>query len=104
MLERLILPAVDLLQGGLTPFGLLAVWPWIGVAALDAGQRRVTTLPTIAALLFGLVVAAGVWLVARVPALSIKDQHSAPAHLSQSSMLDAKFRSRVWWLGERRDG
>jgi len=96
-IEQLILPAVDLLQGGLTPFGLLAVWPWIGIAALDAGQRRVTTLPAIAMLLFTLVCAAGVWIAARVLARQSERSRSTPAGMRV-------VLRRVWWLGARNGG
>lgn len=100
-LRYLIMPAVDVLQGGLTPFGLLDIWPWVGIAALDAGQRRVAVLPSIAVAILALVVAALVWLIAR-----LLDQRAA---LVASEETDRSFwnhvRQRVWWArGARRRG
>lgn len=97
LIQLIILPAIDLLQGGLTPFGLVAVWPWIGVAALDAGQRRVATLPTVAAALWAIAPAAGAWLVARVLARRAGRLPTTPAGTQAASR-------RVWWLGARRGG
>ena len=62
----LILPVVAQLQGGLTPFGDLNIWPWVGVAASDAAHTQVTTLPSIAIALLMLVLTALVYVVARL--------------------------------------
>src|SRR6185436_15688372 len=66
----LILPVVAQMQGGLTPFGDLNVWPWVGVAAGDAAHTQVTTLPSIAIALLMLVLSALVYVVARLRAIS----------------------------------
>jgi hypothetical protein len=99
LLRSLIMPAVDQLQGGLTPFGLINVWPWVGLAALDAGQRRVAVLPSIAVAVLALVIAAIVWLSARWLA------RRAEAHESSGSIDWARLREQVWWArGLRRRG
>jgi hypothetical protein len=118
----LIVPAIDLLQGGLTPFGLLDIWPWIGLAALDSGQRRVAVLPSIAVALLALVVAALIWLLSRLinPAAphaddDLSDDPAEPDWLL-SRLLNpvapsadesdpnwwAQLRRRVWWAGGAR--
>ena len=43
----LIPPVVEQLQGGLTPYGTLTSWPWLGLAAANAGNRGVMALPII---------------------------------------------------------
>ena len=40
IVRLLILPVVEQLQGGLTPFGDLNIWPWVGVAASDSPTLR----------------------------------------------------------------
>lgn len=99
-LRTLILPAVDLLQGGLTPFGLITIWPWVGLAALDAGQRRVAVLPSIALLALALVIGALVWIVARAAQTrqgTTATKATPPADLHQALR-------QVWWLRGRRRG
>lgn len=130
-LRWLIVPAIDLLQGGLTPFGLLDIWPWIGLAALDSGQRRVAVLPSIAVALLALVVAALVWLVSRLLSTGAPATPDEPAPIaaadqdllsellgvdtpgpsddrthSQTTAADedwwAQLQRRVWWAGGAR--
>lgn len=123
-LRWLIVPALDLLQGGLTPFGLLDIWPWIGLAALDSGQRRVAVLPSIAVALLALVVAALVWLMSRLLSTGTPAPHDDPANVETadqellSQLLSAptahddptnietadqdwwaQLQRRVWWAG-----
>lgn len=100
LIQWLILPAVDQLQGGLTPFGLINIWPWVGLAALDAGQRRVAVLPSIAVVVLALVIAALVWLSARWATLR------AGTTAAASSGPDwTQARELVWWArGLRRRG
>jgi hypothetical protein len=61
-----IQPVVAQLQGGLTPYGDIAIWPWVGLAANDAAHIQVTTLPSIAIALLMLVLAALVYLLVRL--------------------------------------
>ncbi len=101
VLRWLIVPAVELLQGGLTPFGLLDIWPWVGVAALDAGQRRVAVLPSIAVALLALVMAALAWLLARLLGWMRPSEAVEP----QKVMPWDELRKQVWWArGFRRRG
>lgn len=92
-LRWLIMPAVELLQGGLTPFGLLDIWPWVGIAALDAGQRRVAVLPSLAVVLLALVSAALVWLLARFFGWNAPESPEQPT----TGEGWAAMREDVWW-------
>src|SRR6185503_11553786 len=78
----LILPVVAQLQGGLTPFGDLNIWPWVGVATSDSAHTQVTTLPSIAIALLMLVLTALVYVVARLRQLrAAEEQGAAPDEL-----------------------
>lgn len=103
-LRWLMLPAIEPLQGGLTPFGLLDIWPWVGIAALDAGHRRVAVLPSIAVFVLALVVAALVWLVARVLGwVRLPGDEEQPQ--PEQADLWAQLREQVWWIrGPKRRG
>lgn len=90
----LLNPAVEQLQAGLTPFGLIDVWPWIGLAALDAGQRRVAVLPSIAVAALALVAAALVWLIARLLGSIGADDSDASA---ETTGMWQTIREQVWW-------
>jgi hypothetical protein len=97
----LILPVVAQLQGGLTPFGELNIWPWVGVAASDAAHTQVTTLPSIAIALLMLVLSALVYVVARLresrrPEAVQLDQ--PVAEIPMSALL-RYLRDEVPWLG-----
>lgn len=98
-LRLLIMPAVEQLQGGLTPFGLIDIWPWVGVAALDAGQRRVAVLPSIAVMILALVAAALAWLLARLFGWIGSTQAN-----SAQPIVWEQIRARVWWAGRARRG
>jgi hypothetical protein len=62
----LIQPIIEQLQGGLTPYGDVNIWPWVGLAAIDAAHAPATTLPSIAVAALMLVLSALVYLVARL--------------------------------------
>lgn len=101
-LRWLVMPAVELLQGGLTPFGLLDIWPWVGIAALDAGQRRVAVLPSIAVALMAVVSAALLWLLARLFGWSSAEAAGNPATGTEAW---TEIDGQVWWTrGTRRRG
>jgi hypothetical protein len=57
-----ILPVARQLQGGLTPYGDLTIWPWVGLAALDAARQPVASLPSAALGGLMVVLAALAWL------------------------------------------
>lgn len=65
----LLRPLVAQLQGGLTPFGELELWPWAGLIAYDAARQPVATLPSIALLALMAVLAALCWVALRLGAL-----------------------------------
>jgi hypothetical protein len=96
----LILPVVAQLQGGLTPFGDLNIWPWVGVAASDSAHTQVTTLPSIAIALLMLVLAALVYVVARLRELRRAEPPvEQPDAAVPASTLLSYLRDEVPWLG-----
>jgi hypothetical protein len=84
----LVQPLVDQLQGGLTPYGAVNIWPWVGLAASDAVNRPVATLPSIALALLMLVLGALVYAVVRLAG-------SGHAELSGSVKSPADVRERL---------
>ena len=91
----LALPVAQHLGAGLTAPGLLDVWPFIGVSALDAGHRRVTLAPSIMLGCLFLFVWAVVWLASRVRG----HVDSTPVALAPSDdAAQRTIRARVWWL------
>jgi hypothetical protein len=100
----LLLPAIEPLQGGLTPFGLIDIWPWVGIAALDAGHRRVAVLPSIAVFVLALVVAALVWLLARIFGWVRLPAEAEPEQPAASELWE-QLQQQVWWIrGSKRRG
>ncbi|MFN8501572.1 hypothetical protein [Kouleothrix sp.] len=59
-------PVVAQLQGGLSLYGDVNVWPWVGLAAADAAHVPVATWPSIALALLMLVLCALVYTCARL--------------------------------------
>jgi hypothetical protein len=98
-----IQPVVAQLQGGLSPYGDIAIWPWVGLAANDAARGQVATMPSIANALLMLVLAALVYVVARLYALFSPDQPDAGAATAEASQADLiarlqDLRAEVPWL------
>lgn len=58
LIELLIQPLWTQLGAGLTPFGRMTLWPWVGLAVRNAGSQTVATLPSLALLGMLLVAAA----------------------------------------------
>jgi hypothetical protein len=103
IVRLLILPAVAQLQGGLTPFGDVNIWPWVGVAASDSAHTQVATLPSVAIALLMLVLAALVYVVARLRQIRQADaalpgDSSQAAEMPGASLLGS-LRDEVPWLG-----
>jgi hypothetical protein len=95
----LIQPLIEQLQGGLTPYGDVNIWPWVGLATIDAGHTPVTTLPSIAVLAFMLVLSALVYLIARLRGAWAPETAPTDAPAIGLSTLLAKLRDEVPWLG-----
>jgi hypothetical protein len=107
----LILPVVAQLQGGLTPYGEVNIWPWVGLAASDSAHTQVTTLPSIAIAGLMLVLCALVYVTQRLRALrgdgdqptDLDDERSTGADdigaSPGTSRLLHFLRDEVPWLG-----
>jgi hypothetical protein len=94
-------PVIDQLDPGLTPFGLLDDWPWIGVAALDPGHLRTELWPSVALVPLFLVPLAVIWLLLRI--LTRPRQEELP-QLPAGETLADRLGDRVWWAARRRRG
>jgi hypothetical protein len=100
IVRALIQPVVAQLQGGLTPFGDVNIWPWVGLATSDSAHTQVTTLPSIAIALLMLVLSALVYVVARLRQLrAAEEQGAAPDELAPPTTLLSNLRDEVPWLG-----
>jgi hypothetical protein len=62
----LIQPVIEQLQGGLSVYGDVNIWPWVGLASVDSSRRGVTALPSVAVAALMLVLCALVYLVVRL--------------------------------------
>lgn len=92
-------PVAAQLGAGLSAFGLLDTWPWIGVAGLDPGHRRVATLPLVPLVVLLFVLAAAAWLTRRLWSQSAASSPEQPASIELADMA-----RRVWWLPGGGDG
>jgi hypothetical protein len=93
----LIQPVVEQLQGGLTPYGDVNIWPWIGLASVDSARAQVTTLPSIAVVALMLVLSALVYLIARLRDTWAPADAVAASALRPAELL-ASLRAEVPWL------
>lgn len=66
----LLRAVVAQLQGGLTPFGAIELWPWAGLIARDAAQQPVATLPSLALAVLMLILCALCVVALRLRALA----------------------------------
>jgi hypothetical protein len=100
IVRALIQPAVAQLQGGLTPYGDVNIWPWVGLAASDSAHTQATTLPSIAIALLMLVLSAIVYVVARLRQLrgAGSQRQAAEARMPAATLLRS-IRDEVPWLG-----
>lgn len=107
IVRMLILPVVQQLQGGLTPYGDINVWPWVGIATDDAAHTRVATLPSIAVVGLMIVLSALVYLLGRLRELlsvevvqeNTERATDARQKASPSNRLLERLRAEVPWLG-----
>jgi hypothetical protein len=65
----LLAPVAAQLQGGLTPFGEIELWPWAGLIAYNAARMPVATLPSAALAALMLILSALAWVALRLGAL-----------------------------------
>ena len=95
------LPVIAQLDPGLTPHGLLELWPWIGAGALDAGHGRAAVLPTLPLLALWGVLLSLVWLGLRARPHGGIDERPEPAAEPDGA---GDPRDRLWWAPRRRHG
>jgi hypothetical protein len=74
----LIQPMVAQLQGGLTPFGEVTLWPWAGLLALNAARQPVATLPSLALAGLMVILAALAWLATQLRFVRRRNEADAP--------------------------
>ena len=97
-------PLIAQLQGGLTPYGDIEIWPWVGVAAQDAAKSQVAALPSLAVAGLMLVLGALVYLLARLraelrpPAASALAAAEGPPGEAPFDLAEL-LRREVPWLG-----
>jgi hypothetical protein len=95
----LIEPVVEQMQGGMTVYGDVNVWPWIGISALDAAKTQVAALPSVAVAGLMAVLLALIYLVARL-SNAPADNDAAPGRdAAASDTIIAWLRDEVPWLG-----
>ncbi len=97
LVAALIQPVVEQLQGGLTPYGDVNIWPWIGLASVGSARAQVTTLPSIAVAALMLVLTALVYLIARLRDTWARADTAAAAASHPAELL-ASLRAEVPWL------
>ena len=88
MYALLIQPVVEQLQGGLTPYGTLSSWPWLGLAVANSGNRGVAALPLIA--IAGLLLV----LMAALHLFVSKDQQHDPVWLENRGRMQQSLGHR----------
>jgi hypothetical protein len=100
----IIEPVIQQLQGGLTPYGDIVLWPWIGVAVVNSARAQVGVQPAVAVAGLMLVLTAFVYLIARLRD-SIVESGSPELAESQAvprlSEVLAALRDDVPWLSLR---
>ena len=97
--SALIQPAIEQLQGGLAPYGDVNIWPWVGLATIDAAHTPVTTLPSIAVAALMLVLSALIYLIARLRGAWAPETTPAGTPTAGLGALLAGLRDEVPWLG-----
>ncbi|MDW8213770.1 MAG: hypothetical protein RMJ55_09445 [Roseiflexaceae bacterium] len=99
VVRLLIQPVIEQLQGGLSVYGDVNVWPWVGLAMVNSARTGITALPTIGAAGLMIVLSAMVYLLARLlrPTSPLNPSSSAPTTYDEA-LRD--LRRAVPWLGE----
>ncbi len=98
-LYLLIQPVIEQLQGGLSVYGDVNVWPWVGLAMVNSARTGITALPTIGAAGLMVVLSALVYLLSRLLRPKPAIDPSSPASIAYDEVLN-DLRRAVPWLGE----
>lgn len=105
VLLAVIDPVVRRLQGGLTPYGDVAIWPWVGLATRNAGAAQVLVFPSLAVAALMVVLLAIVHLICRLrQAGAATGESGEPALPLPLQSIAAILRAEVPWLGGRASG
>ncbi len=94
-----IQPIIEQLQGGLSVYGDVNVWTWVGLAMVNSARTGITALPTIGAAGLMIVLSALVYLLVRLLRVTLP---AAAASADSPSYDDVVhyLRRAVPWLGE----
>ena len=96
----LIEPVVGQLQGGLTPYGDLLIWPWVGIAFVNSAQSQVAVLPSLAVALLLVVLVALLYLLTRLRRTLAEVAQANAETGGDFAWLWAIIREEVPWLSE----
>lgn len=66
VVQFVLRPIVRQLQGGLTLFGEVVLWPWGGLLTLDSARQEVAALPSMTIVALMLILGALAWLLLRL--------------------------------------
>lgn len=66
IVRLLINPIVQQLQGGVTPFGDIALWPWGGLLVENSARQPIAALPSATIIALMLITGALAWLLMRL--------------------------------------
>ena len=103
----LIEPAVAQLQGGLTPYGDIRIWPWIGLAFVNSAQVQIAVLPSVAVAVLMVVLVSIVFLLTRLRSQSEDQEPEGDGQTVSSGAGDYRWlwqilREEVPWLAGKR--
>ncbi|MCS6839592.1 MAG: hypothetical protein NZ699_09320 [Roseiflexus sp.] len=99
VVRLLIQPVIEQLQGGLSVYGDVNVWPWVGLAMVNSARTGITALPTVGAAGLMVVLSAMVYLLARLLRSTPPSNPSSPAPAAYDEILQ-DLRRAVPWLSE----
>lgn len=103
LIGLLITPAIAQLQGGLSAYGDLLIWPWVGLAVVNSAQVQVAVLPSVAVAVLMIVLIALLYLLKQLmSARSSADDAEPGPPIAHEGLLDA-LRHEVPWLGGHHD-